>query len=236
MTDSISVRRGRHLLVAAAVGLVLLGIGLVTAFVVTQDPAPSAVESASTVEPSAQPSDPLTTAPRPAQSTPDASAPDSPQPTEPPLTLPEAAPVGLRIPSLDVDAPMVDLGLLPDRTLEVPTTAADVGWYETSPTPGEQGPSIVAGHVTYNGPGVFLRLGELGPGDVVEVDRADGSTAVFEVTEVGEYDKDEFPTVDVYGSTDHAGLRLITCGGAFNPDIGYYDSNVIAFAELVSSA
>lgn len=233
MTDSTSVRRGRHLLVAAAVGLALLGAGLLAFFVVTQDPAPSAPQAATTVEPSAPPS----ATPTPIESAPDTSTPSTPEPTEePPLVLSESAPVGVRIPSIGVDAPMLDLGLLPDRTLEVPTTAADVGWYETSPTPGELGPSILAGHVTYNGPAVFLRLGELGPGDIVEVDRADGSTAVFEVTEVGEYDKDEFPTVDVYGSTDHAGLRLITCGGAFNPEIGHYDSNVIAFAELVSGA
>lgn len=233
MTDSTSVRRGRHLLVAAAVGLALLGAGLLAFFVMTQDPAPSAPQSATTVEPSAPPS----AAPTPNESAPDTSTPSTPEPTEePPLVLPESAPVGVRIPSIGVDAPMLDLGLLPDRTLEVPATAAEVGWYATSPTPGEKGPSILAGHVTYNGPGVFLRLGELRPGDVVEVDRADGSTAVFEVTEVGEYDKDEFPTVDVYASTDNAALRLITCGGAFNPDIGYYDSNVIAFAELVSSA
>lgn len=235
MTDANRVRRGRRLVVAATVGLALVGTGLATAFAMTQDPAPSAARSATTIAASpGQPAEqPTTTAAGPTATT--ESTPTEPT-TPPPLVLAESAPTGLRIPSIGVDAPIIDLGLQPDGSLEVPATAADVGWYATSPTPGEQGPSILAGHVTYDGPAVFLRLGELTAGDTVEIEREDGSTAVFEVTGVGVYDKDDFPTIDVYANTDHAALRLITCGGAFNPEIGHYDSNVIAFADLVSPA
>jgi hypothetical protein len=37
----------------------------------------------------------------------------------------------------------------------------------------------------------------------------------------------------VYGPTPNAQLRLITCGGAFDPTTGHYLSNVVAFATLV---
>jgi hypothetical protein len=74
------------------------------------------------------------------------------------------------------------------------------------------------------------------PGDLIEVARADGSTAVFEVTEVGTYPKDAFPTEAVYGPVAFAGLRVITCGGAIDPSTGHYEDNLVAFAVLVSSS
>jgi len=47
--------------------------------------------------------------------------------------------------------------------------------------------------------------------------------------------KSNFPTLEVYGNLDHAGLRLITCGGEFDPDARSYESNVIVFASLSGS-
>ena len=65
------------------------------------------------------------------------------------------------------------------------------------------------------------------------VTRRDRSIAVFEVTGVRRYPKDRFPTQLVYGNTDHAALRLITCGGVFNFSTGHYVGNVVVFASLV---
>ena len=82
---------------------------------------------------------------------------------------------------------------------------------------------------------MFYSLGALNPGDQVEIGRQDGSVAVFQVDGVRTYEKDLFPTLEVYGNIDHAGLRLITCGGVFDPDAGSYESNVVAFASLVGT-
>ena len=49
------------------------------------------------------------------------------------------------------------------------------------------------------------------------------------------YAKDHFPTLEVYGNTDHSALRLITCGGKFNISSHSYESNIVAYASLVSS-
>ena len=81
---------------------------------------------------------------------------------------------------------------------------------------------------------MFFRLGELQAGDLVSIDRADGSTAVFEVDAVRRYPKDDFPTQTVYGDIDHAGLRLLTCGGAFDDASGHYLDNIVVFASLVT--
>ena len=53
------------------------------------------------------------------------------------------------------------------------------------------------------------------------------------ITRVARYPKAEFPTRMVYGGLKYPGIRLITCGGAFNSDTGHFLDNVIAFGRLV---
>ena len=120
--------------------------------------------------------------------------------------------------------------------MEVPRDPATAGWYHLGPAPGALGPAVIAGHVTWNQvPAVFFRLAELRQGDVVKVTRADDRVAVFEVTQVTTYAKSQFPTRAVFGGIDHAGLRLITCGGEFDSSSARYSDNVVAFATLVST-
>ena len=64
--------------------------------------------------------------------------------------------------------------------------------------------------------------------------RADGTLAVFEVTEVQMYSKDAFPTAAVYGAVPDPELRLITCGGTFDYKTGSYLSNTVVYAKEVS--
>lgn len=150
--------------------------------------------------------------------------------------LSAAAPVRLLIPAIDVDSTLMDLGLESDGALEVPPEGFPAGWYRGSPTPGELGPAIIAGHVDWAGqPGVFFELRDLAAGDGITITRRDGDTARFRVTHVERYDKDAFPTQAVYGDLDHAGLRLITCGGSFDARAGSYRDNVVVFAELSGS-
>ncbi|HSK23779.1 MAG TPA: class F sortase [Egicoccus sp.] len=150
-----------------------------------------------------------------------------------PSGLGRSTPQRLRIDAIGVDTDLVGLGLEPDGTMEVPEGAFPAGWYRGAPTPGELGPAVIVGHVDFSGePGVFVDLAGLHPGDEVAVSRADGTTAVFAVTQVRRVAKDAFPTTAVYGDLDHPGLRLITCGGAFDREAASYEDNVIAFAEL----
>ncbi len=131
----------------------------------------------------------------------------------------------------------MDLGLRADGSMEVPPGAYPAGWYTHAPTPGELGPAILAAHVDWNGqPGVFFDLHELKPGDEITVARRDGSTATFRVDRVHRYQKDSFPTEAVYGDIDHAGLRLITCGGDFNDNAHSYVDNIVVYASLTRSS
>jgi sortase (surface protein transpeptidase) len=145
-----------------------------------------------------------------------------------------SAPTRLRIPAIGVNSSLMELGLQSDGSLEVPPDAVPAGWFTGSPTPGELGPAIIAGHVRWNGtPGVFEHLTDLQVDDVVDIARQDGSTAVFRVTRIEHFTKSAFPTEAVYGNIPHVGLRLITCGG-LDPDTNAYEENVVVFAVLVS--
>lgn len=150
---------------------------------------------------------------------------------------PPDRPTKVRIASIGVDATIIDLGLNPDRTLEVPEDIRLTGWWTGRSVPGEDGPSIVVGHIdsAAQGAGVFFRLRELDVGDVIHVERSDGSIAEFRVTETELVLKDEFPTEKVYGSTEGSQLRLITCGGSFDRSTGSYLGNLIVYAEHVGT-
>ncbi|MGO1385156.1 MAG: sortase domain-containing protein [Arachnia sp.] len=147
--------------------------------------------------------------------------------------LEESAPTKVRIPSLGVDASTVTLGLNGNE-METPDDPDQVGWFTGAHTPGAPGRAVLAGHLTWNGRNtVFAGLPDVAVGAVVEVDREDGTTARFEITRVSTFKKDQFPTNDVYASTEEPSLVLITCGGEYSSSEHYYDSNVIAFATAL---
>jgi hypothetical protein len=185
--------------------------------------------------------------PRPPPPAADAAPPDphyrrspAPDPDEDPgaaeVAMRRSVPTRIRIPAIDVNAKLISLGIDDQGEVEVPALdkAMDAGWYEHGPTPGEAGNSVIIGHVDSRkiGRAVFFKLGELKPGDTIEVDRRDGSVATFRVDGVESFPKDEFPAGLVYGPADEPGLRVVTCGGAFDKKTRNYRDNVIAFATL----
>jgi LPXTG-site transpeptidase (sortase) family protein len=146
---------------------------------------------------------------------------------------PAPKPVWLTIPAIGVKAPIINLGLNKNGTLQVPSTTTVVGWYTGSPRPGATGSAVIAGHVdSYTGPGVFFWLKKLRRGERIYVRRADGTLAVFTVTAVRIFTKSNFPTALVYGPVPDAELRLITCGGTFDYATRSYLSNVVVSARL----
>lgn len=133
--------------------------------------------------------------------------------------------------------PLTGLGLTPTGNLDVPPAEKEnlAGWYEAGTTPGDTGTAIVAGHVdNADGPAVFYDLGALRKGSAVEVDRRDGSVAVFTVDAVEVYRARDFPDKKVYGAAGRPELRVITCGGGYTKSTGY-QGNVVVFAHLTSS-
>lgn len=152
-----------------------------------------------------------------------------------PKALPRSEPTRVRVPSVQIDYEVKQVGRQADGTMEVPPLFEEItGWYKYSPTPGEIGPAIIVGHVdTYKGPSVFWKLREIQPGAIIEVSRADGTVAKFKAEALKQFQQDNFPTQEVYGNITNAGLRLITCGGVFNKETGHYTENTVVFASII---
>lgn len=154
-----------------------------------------------------------------------------PRPTGPARV---ARPVSLSIPVIGVHTRLIRLGLTAQGTLQVPASTAVAGWYTGGPRPGQVGSAVIAGHIdSYLGPGVFFRLRLLRPGNRVYVRQAGGRLAVFRVYAEHSYPKDHFPTQRVYGPAPDPELRLITCGGTFNPATRSYLNNVVVYAVQI---
>lgn len=147
-----------------------------------------------------------------------------------------STPSRIVIPKINLDTTFVQpLGLMPDKTVSVPESYTQVGWYSGGVSPGEVGPTVILGHVdSFEGPAVFYKLSKLEPGDEVQIAREDGTTAIFEVINTERYSQDAFPTELVYGKTNFAALRLVTCTGTFNKGKQRYSHNLVVYGKLVN--
>ncbi len=142
-------------------------------------------------------------------------------------------PVRISIPAIGVDAPIVRLGLNPDRTIQVPKNFAEAGWFQPGPEPGERGAAVIVGHLDSRlGPGVFYRLHELPVGAVIKIKVQDGRTVRFIARSMIRVPKSRFPTTRVYVHTGPPALRLVTCAGKLNWATGHHRDNYIVFATL----
>jgi len=145
-------------------------------------------------------------------------------------------PVALRMASIEVDAPVIATGIdSASGQMAVPGNVSEVAWYQFGPRPGESGSAVLAAHVDLagQGPGVFFRLRELAPGDIIEVEFSDGSAQVFRIEARTTYNKDELPLDTIFAREGLPVLTLITCGGNFSESSRRYDSNVVAYAVPV---
>ncbi|EFF94213.1 MULTISPECIES: class F sortase [Streptomyces] len=164
-------------------------------------------------------------------------APPSAPPASGVQALDRSVPDRVRIPVIQVDAPVTPVGVDADGWVAAPPPDDPnlAGWFNGAVTPGEKGTAVVVGHVDNKmGPAVFYGLGALKKGNHVEVQRQDGKTAVFEVYGVEVFEKDDFPGDRVYGSKGTPELRLITCGGEYTKQTGY-QGNVVVFARLIQT-
>lgn len=149
------------------------------------------------------------------------------------------SPLRLKIPKLSVDADFQYLGLKPDETMDIPNNIIDVGWFTGSPRPGENGVSIITGHVAQirqsilTKPGVFMNLNELRAGDKLYVINDKGETITFVVRESRLYDP-AADAADVFTSKDNgAHLNLITCEGTWNQDQLSYSQRLVVFTDAI---
>lgn len=136
------------------------------------------------------------------------------------------------IEKLGVHARVKRLGVSADNVLKAPANIFDVGWYDGSAKPGENGTIVLDGHVS--GPtkhGVFYSIGSLKQGDKVQLERGDGKVFTYTVTgtQVYDYDKVDMPKVLTSSIPGKAALNFMTCTGRFNVRTNSFEQRVVVF-------
>jgi LPXTG-site transpeptidase (sortase) family protein len=139
----------------------------------------------------------------------------------------------LVIPKIGVDAPVVTLGVDGQGVMQSPRGPFEVGWYDFSAGPGTGGNAVFSGHVDYAsvGAAVFWHLRELGPGDLVEVRLADGTSYQYLVVSSVSYTSGDAPIAEIVGPTGKDTVTIITCTGTFNREIHQYSHRLVVRAE-----
>jgi sortase (surface protein transpeptidase) len=151
---------------------------------------------------------------------------------------PVAAPTAISLPSIGVEAPLVDVALEDDGGMEIPDDVSTAGWYELGVAPGEAtGTAVIAGHVDSEsqGRGAFWDLRRMEVDDVITVDHADGSTTEWRVVARTTYPKDELPIADIFTRFGDPRLVLITCDGYFDRSARSYSDNVVVYTVPVDA-
>lgn len=167
-----------------------------------------------------------------------------------------AVPLELRLPSLEINAPVIGVGITPTDVMDAPMGPAEdpvwqqAFWYRGSAVPGALSTALIAGHVGGHGrPAVFADIDQLRPGDPIVVrDTRTGLDVRFSVTDSKTYSLDEAsdPAVltQMYGAGPVAGnlpepsadglshLTLVTCAGTFKA--GTHDHRLAVYATRIA--
>ncbi|MEX2548919.1 MAG: sortase [Nitriliruptoraceae bacterium] len=142
-------------------------------------------------------------------------------------------PVRVSLPGIGVqDASVADVGLDATGAVEIPDDVQEVGWYRRSPRPGEPGNAFMTSHVDSRtqGRGVLFDLRRSEPGQTILIDHEDGSQSVWEIVRRERITKGAYPLDQVFRFDGEPGLVIDTCGGAFDPSTGSYESIDIVYA------
>jgi LPXTG-site transpeptidase (sortase) family protein len=160
---------------------------------------------------------------------------------------PDATYGRIRIPAIDVDAPIGARVVGADGQMEDPTGPSDVVWYDFQNMPGFGGVpgqghnAIFAGHVdraayldyagvNYIGAGIFYSIGDLDTGDIIELTIGD-QTLEYMVAWVQNVNASDAEWSDLLSSdVGIDSITLITCGGQFDAATHSYTKRTLVRA------
>jgi hypothetical protein len=141
----------------------------------------------------------------------------------------------LMIPKLDVDARVLSVGVNVKGALETPSNVYDTAWYNESAQPGQPGAMLIDGHVSsWTTHGVFYGIKKLVTGDLIKVERGDGTIFTYSVVK-----SQVFPSGNVNMTSaitpivaGQPGLNLITCTGDVIPGTSQFNERILVYATL----
>lgn len=143
-------------------------------------------------------------------------------------------PAHIEVPSIELNADVVSVGIAEDQSMEVPHDARQVGWYSLGVKPGETGGAIMTAHydTTTGKPAVFYNLRKMKKGDIIYVTMQDRQELLFQVTDILSEPVKGFPTELLFGNFPDKKLILITCDGIWNPLEKNYSKRLVVYATL----
>jgi sortase (surface protein transpeptidase) len=142
-------------------------------------------------------------------------------------------PVKLEVPSLSISADVTGVGIGANREMVVPDDYNTVGWYRYGPRPGDEGSSVIAGHLDDAfGRSVFFDLQYIDIGEYVHITMDDGEVRSFQVTATVSYDSQNLPR-EIFTREGRPQLALLTCGGKWDSSAGRYTETVVVFGMPV---
>jgi len=149
-------------------------------------------------------------------------------------TVAPDAPRYIYIDKIAVKAVVRPMGLTKDSAIQAPGNVHDAGWYTGSAKPGQPGAMLIDGHVAnWATMSVFHNLKSLAPGDIVTIERGDGTKLHYRVVTSQSFPVDKVDMNAAMAPINGAapGLNLITCDG----DVVHgneFDRRLVVFTQL----
>lgn len=144
-------------------------------------------------------------------------------------------PKKIRIPKIGVDSFVQRAGVDQNNQIAVPTNVHLTSWFADSQKPGQDGLSIIAGHVSgRTTDGIFKGLAQLAEGDQFEVELGNGQILHYKVLSTTSAKASESANLLFSQNPKvRSQLNLITCGGNFDARTNQYEERVIVYTQLI---
>lgn len=155
----------------------------------------------------------------------------------PPFNASPLDPVRIVIPSIGVNSSVSPTGLTSSGALGVPYNVFYTAWYDQSAFPGQQGATLIDGHVSsWTSKGVFYYIKDLKAGDLIKVTNRAGTTFNYSVVKSQVFSANSVNMASAVTpiTPGTPGLNLITCTGDVIPGTSLFNERVIVYSSLVS--
>lgn len=163
----------------------------------------------------------------------DAPDPAESKPAEQDYVVPADQPRRIILDSIEASGLIQKVGITKDNAIATPTNINFAGWYVNSAKPGEDGLSIIDGHVSGKySDAIFRNLKKLELNAMFSVEFGDKSTRRFKVVATETVpEKDAASKLLAKRANISKQLNVITCGGAYNKNTQTFSERTIVIAE-----
>lgn len=145
----------------------------------------------------------------------------------------------LTIRKLGINSRVVRLSVRENSEPKYPTSIHDVGWYENSAKPGENGAALLVGHISGSEKaGVFKDLTKLVPGDEFQLELGDGTIKNYYIVKMEAYKRNapDYASLMTSVVPGKPGLNLLTAVGAFESNAAVVQQLGVFAVEKVTSS